>query len=347
MASYREYLLDKKTDWQKVQSEVAKSLAGVQNVVNPNVKVPTLTELSGGLVQGQGTFGGQTGVPTVTSSTDNSLNWFEFLRLTLDNWGLGVLSNKAREFINQGFEPRTILLKVQETPEYEQRFSGNVARRKAGLSVLSPDVYLSTEDAYRSIMRQSGLPKDFYDTPEDFANFIAKDVSAAELKSRVDLGTSVVDNNDPMLINQLSTYYNLTKGEMIAYVLDPERSMPLIERQIKAAQIGAAAQRQDITVSAPVSEQLVGMGVTQSQAEQGFQAVAQVLPEATLLSSIYRKQVDGGYGQQEAIAETFGTAGAAEATRKRKQLTELEKSAFAGQAGVGTPSLSRTTQGQF
>ena len=46
-------------------------------------------------------------------------------------------------------------------------------------------------------------------------------------------------------------------------------------------------------------------------------------------------------------AETFGTAGAAEATRKRKQLAELERSAFAGQAGVGTPSLAKTTQGQF
>ena len=64
MSRYGEYLIDKKTDWQQVQNEVAKSLAGVQNPVN-EVRVPTLTQLSGGLVQGQGTYGGTYGVEVV------------------------------------------------------------------------------------------------------------------------------------------------------------------------------------------------------------------------------------------------------------------------------------------
>lgn len=64
MSRYSEYLIDKDVDWQKVQNEVAKSLAGVQNPVN-EVRVPTLTQLSGGLVQGQGTYGGTYGVEVV------------------------------------------------------------------------------------------------------------------------------------------------------------------------------------------------------------------------------------------------------------------------------------------
>ncbi len=47
MASYREYLIDQKTNWQAVQNEISKSLAGVKNPVNPNVQVPTLAQLSG------------------------------------------------------------------------------------------------------------------------------------------------------------------------------------------------------------------------------------------------------------------------------------------------------------
>jgi hypothetical protein len=278
-----------------------------------------------------------------TTSTSNPQNWTEFLRLTLNNWGLSTLTDKAIDFYNKGFEARTILLKIQETPEYGQRFAGNVARSKAGMAPLDPDAYLKLEDAYRAVLRSSGMPIGFYDDPSDFSNFIAKDVSATELKSRVDLASTVVNSSDPFLVGQLKDYYNLTQGEMVAYTLDPERAVPLIERQIKAAEFGAAAQRQDITVAAPVSEQFASMGITKTQAEQGFQNIAQVLPTAERLSSIY----DRTYGQQEAIAETFGGAGAAQAAEQRRQLAELEKSSFAGQAGVGRTSLGQQTQGQF
>ena len=278
-----------------------------------------------------------------TTSTSNPQNWTEFLRLTLNNWGLSTLTDKAIDFYNKGFEARTILLKIQETPEYGQRFAGNVARSKAGMAPLDPDAYLKLEDAYRAVLRSSGMPIGFYDDPSDFSNFIAKDVSATELKSRVDLASTVVNSSDPFLVGQLKDYYNLTQGEMVAYTLDPERAVPLIERQIKAAEFGAAAQRQDITVAAPVSEQFASMGITKTQAEQGFQNIAQVLPTAERLSSIY----DRTYGQQEAIAETFGGAGAAQAAEQRRQLAELEKSSFAGQAGVGRTSLGQQIQGQF
>ena len=278
-----------------------------------------------------------------TTSTSNPQNWTEFLRLTLNNWGLSTLTDKAIDFYNKGFEAKTILLKIQETPEYAQRFAGNITRSKAGMAPLDPDAYLKLEDAYRAVLRSSGMPIGFYDDPSDFSNFIAKDVSATELKSRVDLASTVVNSSDPFLVGQLKDYYNLTQGEMVAYTLDPERAVPLIERQIKAAEFGAAAQRQDITVAAPVSEQFASMGITKTQAEQGFQNIAQVLPTAERLSSIY----DRTYGQQEAIAETFGGAGAAQAAEQRRQLAELEKSSFAGQAGVGRTSLGQQIQGQF
>jgi hypothetical protein len=278
-----------------------------------------------------------------TTSTSNPQNWTEFLRLTLNNWGLSTLTGKAIDFYNKGFEAKTILLKIQETPEYAQRFAGNITRSKAGMAPLDPDAYLKLEDAYRSVLRSSGMPIGFYDDPSDFSNFIAKDVSATELKSRVDLASTVVNSSDPFLVGQLKDYYNLTQGEMVAYTLDPERAVPLIERQIKAAEFGAAAQRQDITVAAPVAEQFASMGITKTQAEQGFQNIAQVLPASERLSNIY----DRTYGQEEAIAETFGGAGAARAAEQRRQLIELEKSTFAGQSGVGRTSLGQQTQGQF
>jgi hypothetical protein len=50
------------------------------------------------------------------------------------------------------------------------------------------------------------------------------------------------------------------------------------------------------------------------------------------LSAIYGQDA---YGQSQAEAEVFNTAGAAEAAKKRKKLTALETAQFSGSSGVG------------
>lgn len=72
MASYEEYKINKKTDWQDVQTQVAKALNQVKNVVNPNVPVPTLTQLSGGEVKGKGLYGEQTGFIQFSAKVSNT-----------------------------------------------------------------------------------------------------------------------------------------------------------------------------------------------------------------------------------------------------------------------------------
>ena len=124
-------------------------------------------------------------------------DWSEYLSQVFNSYGLNALAPKIKEFVQQGFTPDTVTLKLQETPEYKQRFIGNESRRKSGLSVLSPKEYLATEDAYRQIMRSTGLPKGFYDSPDDFSKFIESDVSPTELKQRVDLAQTAIDNPDP------------------------------------------------------------------------------------------------------------------------------------------------------
>jgi hypothetical protein len=79
MATFREYQINKKTNWQDVQTQVAKALNQVKDVANPNVKVPTLTQLSGGEVKGTGLYGNQSGfikfsATTTTPSTPSVSN---------------------------------------------------------------------------------------------------------------------------------------------------------------------------------------------------------------------------------------------------------------------------------
>jgi hypothetical protein len=272
-------------------------------------------------------------------------DWSEYLTQIFNSYGLGTLAPKIKEYIQQGFTPDTVTLKLQDTSEYQQRFAGNTARKKAGLPVLSPAEYLATETAYKQAMRTAGLPAGFYDNPDDFSNFIGVDVSPAELKERVDIAAQTIEGADPFFKQQLKQYYNVNDGDMVAYALDPSRALSLIQRQSQAVQFGAEAARQGITTSRSMAEQYAGLGVSQQQARQGFEQVAQILPEATKLS-----QITAGaqpFGTEQATTAVFGGEGSAEQKRRLQQLSQTEQSRFAGQAGVGRGSLSSGTSGQF
>jgi hypothetical protein len=272
-------------------------------------------------------------------------DWVEYTTQVFNNYGLGSLAPKIKEFVQQGFTPDTVTLKLQETPEYQQRFTGNTARKKAGLPVLSPAEYLATESAYKQTMRSAGLPTGFYDDPSDFSTFIGVDVSPAELKSRVDIAAQTIDGADPFFKQQLKEYYNLGDGDMIAYALDPNRALSVIERQAQAVQFGAEATRQGITAPKSMAETYAGLGVTQQQARQGFEQVAGILPTAEKLS-----QITAGaqpFGVEQATSAVFGGESSAAYKQQLQDLAQQEQSRFAGEAGVTRGSLAKGTSGQF
>jgi hypothetical protein len=337
MASGKERAIDKATDWNAVKAEQDRTLSQVKNVA----KTPVLDPATAAANAARDAINAQNAAAQQQQRTD----WIEQLTILFKNYGLETLAPKIKEFVQQGYSADTVTLKLQESPEYQQRFSGNAARLKAGLSVLSPKEYLATEDAYRQIMRSTGLPKGFYDSPDDFSKFIESDVSPTELKQRVDLAQNAIDNADPYYTRSLQEMYGLSNGDMIAQVLDPQRAMPFIAKQAQAVQFGAAAARQGLSVDAGTAEQFAGMGVTKQQAEQGFQDIAGLLPTATKLSGIYNQEQ--GYGQAEATAEIFGGPNSAEMAARRKRLSQMETATFSGSSGTGKSSFAQQNTGRI
>jgi hypothetical protein len=283
---------------------------------------------------------------TVTGETpEERLDAIAYLQDLFDQYGLGALAPRITELKQEGFSDKVVQIKLKETPEYKQRFSANEVRRKAGLPVLDPAEYLATESAYRQIMRDSGLPEGFYDNQDDFSNFLGKDVSPSELKSRVDIAALNVTNTDPYFTKSLQDMYGLSSGDMIAYALDPQKSLPFITRQVQATQFGAEAARQGIKVAKPIAETYANLGVNQQQARQGFEQVAQILPEAQRLS-----QITAGaqpFGLEETTSAVFGGEQSTDYKKRLQRLSDIEQSRFAGQSGVSRGSLGRPTSGQL
>lgn len=253
--------------------------------------------------------------------------------------GLETLAPKIVDYIKQGFSSGTISLLLADTPEYKQRFIGNEARKKAGLSVLSPSQYLAVEDSYKTIMKSAGLPSGFYDDPSDFADFIGANKSPAEINSRVQAAVQFTQSKDPEMVKAANRYLGLSEGQLTAFFLDPERAMPDIERTIKSVGIGAEAARAGFAeFDKTNADRLADMGVDQTQARQGFATIADTLPTLEKLSEIH---TGGDYNMADATAEVFG--GSADAARKRKGLASQERGAFGGSGGQGKTSLTRGT----
>lgn len=260
----------------------------------------------------------------------------------LKRYNLTGLIPTIKRLAQEGATEATITMALQETEDYKRRFKANEDRIKKGLQVLTPAEYLNLEDGYRQILRSYGLNQ--FDTDDYVSQFIANDVSAAELSNRVVTAVQRVRNADPAVAATLKQYYGIGDTDLVAYVLDPNQQFPKISTQIGAAEIGAAAALQGIKPGVAVAEQLARQGVTQAEAQRGYATIANILPSAQKLSEIYGSTLEG-YGLGEAEQEVFNSL--ASAQRKRQRLMEREAAAFSGTSGLGRTTLGTQVGGTF
>jgi len=279
---------------------------------------------------------------------------FDLLFSEFDRYGMGALLNDVKNFIVEGLSRDELVLKLRATPAYEKRFAANAQRIKSGLRALSEAEYIGLEDQYQSVMRQYGLPQSYYargdmGRQEGFEKFIAGDVSPVELEDRIQTAQNRVTNAPKQVRDALSQFYGteLGNGDILAYVLDPERALSQIKRKVTAAEIGAGAAMAGLGTTRTRAEELETFGVTGEQAREKFSTIAEFLPSAQKLGDIYAKQGLGPYNQAVAEQEVFGITGAADAATKRKKLAQLEAAQFSGQVGAAGSALGRERAGQF
>lgn len=277
------------------------------------------------------------------------LSAYNLLLNEFNAYGLGSLVSDIKNLLINNTPASEMSLVLQQTPAYQTRFSANKDRIAAGLRALKPAEYIALEDQYQNVMRSYGLPSSYWAETTDpttgikkqvgFDKFIAGDVSASELENRIVTAQERVIKSNPEVLQALKQFYpNITNGDVLAYALDPKNAIKDIQRKVSVAEIGGAALVAGLNAGVSTAEELAGYGVDKQQAMQGFQNVAAIAPRGSQLADIYKQQP---YGQQEATAEVFGIAGATEAARRRRKLTELEKATFGGASGLSRGALDR------
>lgn len=254
-----------------------------------------------------------------------------------------------------------ILNAIYSSDAYKQRFKANEVIRgrladgegRPGDRLLSPKEYIDLEDTYREVLQRRGMPEGFYDSPDDFVNLISNGISPAEFQSRVDTAASALNQADPAIVNTLQSYYNLTKNDLVAYLLDPTRAQPILnarslqggfglnradelQRIYSSAEVGGMAQRQNLDLGRGLAEEIVDLG-KKDRADEAFQMAGAADQDLRRLGSLYGEAMDF----RDLVKESLNLTGGIDSGRKRRKFASKERAAFSATGALDDKSLRR------
>lgn len=266
----------------------------------------------------------------------------EFVSI-LSGAGLTELADEVNRMILEDKTAAQIKLEIRKTQSYERRFPGMKALSDKNRAITEGE-YIDLERGYSQTLRAYGLDEKIYGDRGDLGLYISNEVSAREFEERVSLAKDRVSSQADVM-KALGEMY-VTEADAIGYLLNPLKAMDVIKKQVRAAEIGAAAASARFTLGADAAnrareaEALIGATGTTDVAtlKQEF-GKARILADT---QSQLSKLEGETYNELEAVQAVVG--GEQEKLLKSKRRAEREAMfRFGGQSGVGAYSLRSTT----
>jgi hypothetical protein len=260
--------------------------------------------------------------------TDYQEDAFAYLRELLESYGLESLSQFALDQVINGTSATQFRQMLWERPEFRQRFKVIFDRQAKGLAAMTPQEVIEFETRARQTLRAAGLPPSFYDSQDDFYNFMVNDVSLTELTDRIKLAETAAYNLDPVTRAELDRLWGTSPGDLTAYFLDPNRALPILQQRLLASQVaggavraGYAGQQAGGMLTREEAERLASLGITGEQAAKGFgeivtgQELYNPLP-GEIYGEAFPKEIVSRTEQFSAVFE--GNAAVQERIRRRR-----------------------------
>ena len=267
-------------------------------------------------------------------------------RAALTELGLGDLADTVDDFIRQDFTAAQIKLELPKQPAYKLRFPGMQALRDAGQAI-NEATYISMERGYIQTLGAYGLDANIFGSRSELGKYIANMVSPREFEERVNIAkTRVADNTD--VVKQLKGYYpEIDDSAVVSYLLNPTKGMDIIKKQVRAAEIGAAATFAGFSdlggkgaMGTGYAESLIGATGTADLAalKKDFGQAKTLARTQSRLAGIEGQAYDDTEAVNAAIAQEQSSMLASQRRAERET-----KFRFGGTSGVGSSSLRSTT----
>jgi len=231
--------------------------------------------------------------------------------------------------INPKIGPNQMVLELRALPVYKARFAGNETRIKNGLNALSEANYIEQENSIAQYLKAGGVSN--LGTRSTYAKLIGGAVSPTEVGKRVNMAVDRVTTADPAIMKQIYKYNpNISQQDLVSYFLDPDNTLPQLEKKVAMGEIGAAATQAGLDAGFGRIEDLQQYGVSRGQAIAGYGNIGQVLPIAGKLGDVYSES-GVTYDQTAGESEFFKSNAAA--MNKRERLAAMERGTYAASAG--------------
>jgi hypothetical protein len=267
-------------------------------------------------------------------------------KAALSEMGLADLADTVDAMIRQDLTASQIKLELPKQPAYILRFPGMKALRDAGQAV-NEATYISMEKGYLQTLGAYGLDAGVFGTRSELGKYIGNLVSPREFEERVNIAkTRVADNSD--VVKQLKGYYpEIDDSAVVSYLLNPIKGMDIIKKQVRAAEIGAAATFAGFsdlggkgTLGTGYAESLIGATGTADLAalKKDFGQAKTLARTQSRLAGIEGQT----YNDTEAVNAAIAQEQASILSSQRRAERET-KYRFGGSSGVGSTSLKSTT----
>jgi hypothetical protein len=280
---------------------------------------------------------------------------YALLEAAFKEYGLESLVPVIRGYMEADLGSEQAKLKLKTEPIYKQRFKGNELRVSKGFNALSEVDYLELENDYSETLNSYGL-SDYFGVATDavtraarqqkMADVIGNNISALEFKDRIKTVVTRVNMSDANVKSELKAFYGITDTDLVKYFLNPAEGTDRLKEKVTAAEISAASITQGLgRTSLGTAEELARLGIDRAEALAGYSNIAEYLPTAEKLSSIYKEQ---GITYNKTTGEEEEFKGLASAKRKRERLKQAETDTFSASPGISQFSLkTKNTAGQI
>jgi hypothetical protein len=296
-----------------------------------------------------------TKIVTKEKPTKEVQDAYALLEAAFKLYDLDSLVPIIRQYMEDDLGPEQAKLKLKTEPIYKQRFKGNELRLSKGLNALSETDYLELENDYSKTLTDYGL-SDYFGVAtnaatraarqQKMADVIGNNISALEFKDRIKTVVTRVNMADANVKTELKAFYNITDTDLVKYFLNPAEGTDRLKEKVTAAEISAASITQGLgKTSLGTAEELARLGIDRAEALAGYSKIAEYLPTAEKLSSIYQEEK---ITYNKATGEEEEFKGLASAKRARERLKQKETDTFSASPGISQFSLkTKNTAGQI
>lgn len=266
-------------------------------------------------------------------------NWKQdAIRMITQSYGIKD-SKSLRQFIDDawsgGWDEDDLRVRMVDYDFFKQRFPGIEAAKFLAAQnpdkvsyIPTPEEYLQLEQGYMQVLRRAGFPPGFWDTPDDFAAWIATGRSVMEVQEDVARSYERVRNAAPEIREWFADQYGIHgDAALAAFFTDPMKAGDALTDPAVFAEIGGTASRFGFDIDLVRAERLADIGVDYSQAAAGFASLADI---DTLFEESVGERTDLR-AEDEGLDVAFNTDG-----EGRKAVEQRRRARLAEFAGGGT-----------